>query len=288
MITNGPWNSFPGNMMQNLKRFGLGIQCTSLAHLSIASKARNGMSTQSNFDSVRQYYDQTWASEERTLDPLGPSWVQDFCFFAIARAIDAAKNANTKRSKGEKKLFVQKNIMKDLLQTNTYSPEAFLVHRLSRFFIDDAYHSKVTGLVQNYLILGKRYKLCFLTAHLRLTCNQWCSSRRFGRPAQQCPFCSSDGIDELEHVLVCEHFQQCLMGARRIPLCSIILLDSRDNPNEFSFFYSYVAFHAYNMCRHGKRLSRRLLCSIFKRASLHCSRMRWNILNWRASGLCCC
>ena len=134
-----------------------------------------------------------------------------------------------------------------------------------------------------YASHGKKVKACIISAHFFTVCNHWCTSRRFGKLANVCPFCDTN-TDDIKHVVICSCsqrvFHKCF-GQHDLHLSieNVLLFTDCNSPLSrlcvsYCFLYIYVAFRSFNMCRHGDPLSERLVAHILKILMLHCSSSR--------------
>ena len=122
-------------------------------------------------------------------------------------------------------------------------------------------------------------------------CNHWCTSRRFGKLADVCPFCDRD-TDDIKHIVICPCFQRAFhkcLGQHDLHLTiENVLLFTRNNSPlsslcvRYCFLYIYAAFRSFNMCRHGDPLSDRLITHILKLLMLRCNSSRSFIRNVRS------
>ena len=167
--------------------------------------------------------------------------------------------------------------------------------RLKRFFPDNSHVALLSELFARYKSAVRKYKACFATSHLRACLNQWCTSRRFGQRNSSCPFGCGDGKDEVEHCLVCAKFQHLFWGIfhcfdRKVTLFHILMLDHMHasiavSDGDVLLLYGHVCYHAYNHCRHGATLSKRLLRHILRNISKHSAAMGMRIRRWMRHGV---
>jgi hypothetical protein len=275
-----------------MKRMGFNVQCASLTHTSLASRVRNGVKTLSNFDAVQEQWNLASTSDDRTLWCDEFTWLGESCFQAIKSAITIVRSKGCQisppRSSG---LSVQKAINLKLIELDVFSPVEFLNRRLARFFTKGTYETFTADLIGHYSTLSKYFKASIMTSHLRSCCNQWCTTRRFGQPSLGCPFGCGSPLDDIEHCIVCDRFQDVYHGVfrcreLRLTYFDVFLLrdvdgELPDDLRKYIIIYVHVAYLLYNACRHGKSLSPRAVTHYLKRVSTHCRRARAWICKWR-------
>ena len=264
----------------------------------MAARVRNALKTLANFHDVDAFHSCTWANDERVLSAHAQPWINSSCFRLMKNVIQHFEQTGTKMRtllEHSTKTSFQRMLTQKLLSEDTFSPEAFFKKRLARFFNDSSYIQKIPSMLDHYRVFGRKFKVNFLTSHLRLCCNQWCTSRRFGLVDRGCPFGCHEGPDAIEHCITCEEFQAAFMQVlrckdMRFNIYNLLFFDVGDLPIPQAMcgiilLYVHTAYLAYNMCRHGQRLSARTITFILKKASKHCLKMRCFIIKCRRFGL---
>ena len=88
-----PWNVATVSLLHNLKTIGFPLEFQSLTNNSLAARARNGLSTISNFSSSYETVQTFMLDDGRVLNVIDPDWLQNSCLFQIKRAIDTTRRA---------------------------------------------------------------------------------------------------------------------------------------------------------------------------------------------------
>ena len=118
-------------------------------------------------------------------------------------------------------------------------------------------------------MIGDAIAFAPIFTHLRTVCNHWCTHSRFGVKDRQCLFGCGHFTDQIAHSCTCPAFWHLfcsIFAFESPPICvnTVLLLQSDWISNDFDRICFvklglHTCFLAYNSCRHGVPLSRRLV-----------------------------
>ena len=208
-----------------LKRMGFGIQCSSLRHTSAASLVRNALKTLSNFEDVQRYQKQTWQLDDMTLVPSEKEWLNNNCFTAMTCAIEQCRTLGIDVQEVCARDKPQAIISNRMVELEPFCAAGLLTRRLRRFFPNDDHEFLVPSILDQYRVFLKSFKGCFVTSHLRICFNQWCTPRRFGQDQIGCPYKCGSNENSIEHCLVCDKLQEVIHGVFRDSSICFFLAD---------------------------------------------------------------
>lgn len=87
LLTNGPYNAIPNNLLYNLKQIGLPAQAHSLRTTSIASRTRNALYTMHNYHHNTTMLLQHCDHDETILDPPLRFWIDNSITMSLYNAV---------------------------------------------------------------------------------------------------------------------------------------------------------------------------------------------------------
>jgi hypothetical protein len=298
-LTRGPWNAIPVRCATALKEIGFKNQFCDTVVQSFASRARNACSTISNYHATSIALQASLICNDRNLEPQDTDWLRHSVFQNLSDAIDHCRSSGIPISTDgtQDGIVYQSKVHKLLLHANHSRLEfcrSTFQRRLSRFFEVGTFEHCIDHIFAMYRLLGSKYKQCIIVSHLRAVCNQWCTNRRFGLVARHCLFCSAHS-DSLEHYLVCARFASHFCSAINhdffLPTTENLLClthlgnDLNTKAAAFCCIYLHTAFRCYNSCRHGKKMSLRLIRFQLKQIASNCQQCRKDIVFWRTHPL---
>ena len=264
-----------------MESIGCAAQFSSIKTTSLAARCRNATSTLANFDAVDGYHRDTLNHTECLVNPYADTWLR---YSVLQQMKDALQEvSNTGFGITAIRCSSQRALTLHLRSSGRFfCPRELLERRLQRFFVGSDYKCHVQTMLQKRLEFRKRFKPCLQVCHLQLVLNQWCTTRRFGQGAKACPFDCGHETDELEHCAVCPAFQVLFHSYLRNPvelltLENLTLLHYNDGSacpdmDHYIMIYIHTAFGCFNACRHGAKLSKRLIVNHLKTLITHCPR----------------
>ena len=212
LLTNGPWNAIPNNLLYTLKQIGLPAQAHSLQSVSLAARTRNAMITLNTYhDNIKLYHDTLNYNDNCVLRPTLRDWIDDSILLHLHRAVQHTTPLYNQ-------ITTQNNIQRQLsvLITPTIHHcdlKRLLHKRWTRFFTSDLINTAIDNALDNLQIISQQCKPCTSIAILKTWFYGWCTSSRFGNKDLPCPICSLPKSDTLRHFYNCPPLTQ---AARQI------------------------------------------------------------------------
>ena len=266
LLCRGPWNAIPPNLLKSVKSIGIPAQATDLLTLSIASRVRVAHLTSRNVFTLSREIDDVFNGFDIGLIYLDHKLCNSTCIKSICHAYTNFIIGNSLEDSG---LVTQKMIYKKVADQNT--PFCFLEFvslKARRILGSTPSASLVARVTSRYSFAsGKSSALTF--THIRTISNHWCTRSRFGAKNQGCLFSCGHETDSIKHTCICDSywaafFRVAHIGSFSINLEKVILFSEGPDPICESEFRSiiiglHICFLCFNACRHGQRLSDRLV-----------------------------
>jgi len=268
LLLRGPWNAIPGQVIKSISHLGLPTKARDLSLMSQASRIRVASMTSRN---VIDVYDKCvnliCNSDEVVLAHLDKNFLYrsslHHIVFQYRRFVQEFCISDTED-------ISQKEAYKKLASKLPSFDFAQLYNkRMSRHFGEDVIIPRVSFILECYKKSSDVIGFAPVLTHLRTVCNHWCTHSRFGNKTRSCLFGCGHPNDQVAHSASCDAFWRIYCGIfnfRSPSFCkhSVLLFQSdwiRDDIDRICFILLglHTCFLAYNACRHGQPLSRRLV-----------------------------
>ena len=258
LLLRGPWNAIPSGVLKHAEALGLPSQARDLSLMSQASRVRVASSTSKN---VIDAYDRCTlhlnTSFDIVLGHLDKHFLYDSCLhhivFQYRRFAQEFGDLDVER-------IPQALAYKKCLRGSHHLLFCrFLGDRLNRFFDHMTLRQYMPKVIAEYRRSTSVLGFAPALTHLRAVANHWCTFSRFGVKRHSCLF--GCGADRDIWEILCGI---CGLHNPGFDLASILLFKSDwvavsvDHRN-FILLGIHICFLVYNSCRHGQRISRRLV-----------------------------
>ena len=207
LLTNGPWNAIPNNLLYTLKQIGLPAQAHSLQAVSLAARTRNALNTLTTYhDNIRLFHDTLHHNDERVLHPKLHEWIDDSILLHLHRAVQQTTPLYNQLPCATN---IQRQLSVLITPTIHHCDLQRLLHkRWTRFFTSDTINDAISNALDNLQIVSQYCKPCTTVAILKTWFYGWCTTSRFGNKDQPCPICSLPKSDTLRHFYNCPPLTQ--------------------------------------------------------------------------------
>ena len=201
LLTNGPYNAIPTNLLHNLKQIGLPAQAHSLRTTSLAARTRNALHTINSYhDNVKLLHEQ-YQHDDTILRPPLQHWIDNSITLSLYNAVQTTQPLLHSISLVS---HIQKQLTASLLpQIHKHDLEQLLRRRWIRFFTTQQLPIAINSATNNLHHITNNCKPCTTSAILKTWLYGWTTNNRFGNYSQPCPLCHSPNSDTLRHFYDC-------------------------------------------------------------------------------------
>ena len=201
LLTNGPFNAIPNDLLHNLKQIGLPAQAHSLRTTSLASRSRNALYTMHNYhDNIKLLQDH-YLHDDAVLHPPLQHWIDNSMLISLH---DAIRTTQPIRQQISTTTNIQKQLTSLLLPTyHKHDLKQLLRRRWARFFTTTQLQPAIDNAIDNLQFITTTCKPCTTSAIIKTWLYGWTTNSRFGNISQPCPLCNSPNSDTLRHFYDC-------------------------------------------------------------------------------------
>jgi hypothetical protein len=222
IITTGPWNAIPKDLLYQLTKVGFPIEAPSVALLNRAQMYRTAISS-NTFAMLEAKLEQTKMDDDAVLCPSLRYWHNESHFMQILgnrREIEKIPGAPNMREPEQ----VQSQTLK-LLQGRREEcpPLQIFMRRLTYWELDGITAERICLLLNRLQMIGRRLPPFIFSAVLRTLLNGWCTSRRFQEEVLPCRLCGTKKGDDIKHYTMCDavlHFTATELPRMKMPWSS--------------------------------------------------------------------
>jgi len=266
LLCRGPWNAIPPNLLKSVKSIGIPAQATDLLTLSIASRVRVAQVTSQSIFVRNREVDALFNGFDIVLKYLDYKLCNSTCIKSICHAYTSFVNGNPLEV-GES--ITQRTIYNKVASQNApFSFGSFVSIKARRILGSIPNEWQTTCVVSRYRFASLKSAALTFT-HIRTISNHWCTRSRFGAKNRGCLFSCGHETDAIKHTCICGSFWETFFRVAHIPsfpvnLKKVILFSGASSPISDREFRAliiglHICFLCFNACRHGQRLSDRLV-----------------------------
>ena len=91
LLTNGPYNALPNNLLYNLRQIGLPAQAHSLRTTSLAARTRNALYTMRNYHNNINLLHDHYTHDDTMLHPPQQHWIDNSILLSLHDAVQTTQ-----------------------------------------------------------------------------------------------------------------------------------------------------------------------------------------------------